>query len=128
VPLGWVILPKALPLGYDMLPFQGVYGIFIFFPKALPLGWVILPFQGVNGILFFFNPRRCRWAGLYCPFRAYMEFFYFYTQGGAIGLGYVALSGRGIPNMNFFALKGQHTLAQRQRLGLIKRHPPHFPP
>jgi len=39
------------------------------------------------------------------------------TQGGAVGLGYIALSGRGIPNMNFFALKGQHTLAQRIALG-----------
>jgi len=59
----------------------------------LPLGWVILPFQGVNGI------------------------FLFFTQGVAIGLGYIALSGRGNPNMNFFALKGQHTLAQRTALG-----------
>ena len=61
-------------------------------PKAMPLGWVMLPFQGENGLPFFL------------------------TQGDAIGLGYAAPSGRKW-NAVLSALKGQNTLAQRQRLG-----------
>jgi len=78
-----------------------------------------------------------------------MDFFIFLTQGGAVGLGYIALSGRiwnfirperatypspthrvgiQINATPFSALKGQHTLAQRIAMGTNKRHPPHFPP
>jgi len=66
-------------MGFGYIALSGrEWNFFIFLPKALPLGWVILPFQGVNGFLF--------------------------------------------------ALKGQHTLAQRIALGTNKHHPPHFPP
>jgi len=56
--------------------------------------------------IFFINPRRCRWAGLFCPYRAKrplrspvnddMDFFLL-TQGVAVGLGYFALTGRKDP-------------------------------
>ena len=82
--------PKALPLGFVLVPFQGVICYLLIFPrktrikafaltgrhlknadlpKALPLGFVLVPFQGVIFYLLIF-PRRCRWAIGLCPFRA----------------------------------------------------------
>jgi len=52
-----------------------------FLPKALPLGWVILPKALPLGYDML-------------PFQGVYGFFIFFTQGVAVGLGYIALSGR----------------------------------
>ena len=89
----------------------------IMLPKAMPLGWVMLPLQGENGFAIFYAQGDAIGLG-YSALSGRKWFGVFLSaQGDAIGLGYSALSGRKWLGVFLSALKGQYTLAQRQRLG-----------
>ena len=94
----------------------------IMLPKAMPLGWIMLPFQGENGLGRFLTQGDAIGLG-YSALSGRRRFGVLSAQGDAIGLGYAALSGRKWFGVFFYALKGQYNPAQRQRLGLIKKNP-----
>ena len=98
-----IMLPKAMPLGWVMLPFQGENGFGRFLTQGDAIG-LIYAAQGDAIGLGYSAPSGRRRIGV------------FHAQGDAIGLRYSALSGRKW-FADLSALKGQYNPVQRQRLG-----------
>ena len=60
-----------------MLPFQGENGLPFLSAQGVAIGLRYAALSGRKWFGDFIRPRRCHWAGLFCPFRAKMAWRFF---------------------------------------------------
>jgi predicted membrane protein len=81
----FILYPKALTLGWIILPFQGENCFFYLIPQGVAIGLDYIAVSGRKLFFLSYTPRRCHWAGLYCRFTAIIVFFILYPKALTLG-------------------------------------------